>query len=169
MTTNCSRSSTKSPAFRSRLRRLDKLASSDYALDIDEAWVHGNVLDAFAEMAQSRMSEDCRMVLQALAVFDEPIDGDAVKHVLAPYLTEDAIEAGIEEVRRTRFASRVPNTQKLSIHRVDKEICYRLIERSKVYDQASLHRLAAQYYDLTCEDRESSGTTGRLTASLPAT
>lgn len=95
----------------------------------DEALFGREVTETLVARAQSRLDEDARVVMQALALFGRPVTETAVRYLLEPYAAETGLDvsAVIKRLGRGRYITVNRNTGRITIHPLDKEYNYRQI------------------------------------------
>ncbi len=87
------------------------------------------VTEALVARAQSRLDDDARIVMQALALFGRPVTETAVRYLLEPYSAETGLDVSaiIKRLARGRYITVNRNTGYITIHPLDKEYNYRQI------------------------------------------
>ena len=106
------------------------LMTVDDLLDFNPLVNTDNVVDKWVDSAEDMLDDDQRMVMQALAVFDEPVDESAIRYLLDPYLEMTGIDISftLERLERGRYITRNNLTATISLHPFDKDYNYRLIK-----------------------------------------
>lgn len=132
------------------LERMANVLRQNRHLGLSKAAVRLDALDAFAALAQSTLSAAARQVLQARAVFDEPVGEDALMCLLDGCLSADQVTTAVKELARGSFLFRVGSGDLLGLHEVDQESSYRSIGGEGDLTASTLHRRAADYYARRC-------------------
>lgn len=132
------------------IEHLFDLIEDEYPFNLSplDARISENVLDAVLQAAQHHLnSEDC-FVLQAVSIFDEPVLPEAIFFVLEPHLSQEKIAISLKKLSKNRAVIKQLSSNKLSIHKIDKDYNYRKIaeQTTNSYNYRNLHARAAQYY-----------------------
>jgi DNA-binding CsgD family transcriptional regulator/tetratricopeptide (TPR) repeat protein len=113
--------------------------------------LHGEISAAVVQQALAHLNTEAMSVLEALAVFGEPVNYEALAYVLAPYLTDSMLHAWLVRLIHACFVKFNRATQEFALHPIDQAYCYDQIPAGSVDDPAAftrtvLHRRAAEYY-----------------------
>lgn len=109
--------------------------------------LHGEISAAVVQQALAHLNAEAMQVLEALAIFGQPVSYEALAYLLAPYLPEATLRQWLGRLMRACFVKVNRATQELALHPIDQAYCYDQIpvDRS-AFSRAELHRRAAQYY-----------------------
>lgn len=128
-----------------------RLAGFKQAVDRME----GDISAAIVEEALAQLQPAAMQVLEALAVFGQPVSYDALASLVAPFLDEAAFQALLGRLIRAYFVKVSDASQQFSLHPIDQDYCYRQIPAGEagaahggeaVFTRRHLHRSAARYY-----------------------
>ena len=107
----------------------------------NEAYLSELIENPVKELYESLSSEQERLVMQALAVYDKPVPGEAIRSVL-PLMPVDKI---LSKLVRNFFASY--DHGKFFLHPLDRKYAYSQIpDQENNYSKPAFHKLAARYY-----------------------
>jgi tetratricopeptide (TPR) repeat protein len=114
------------------------------------------VVEQLVAEGYRRLGEGERRIMEALAVFDRPVDETAVAFLLHPWFPGLDVRAGLRHLVRGYFASVNRVTGEYSLHPLDREHAYRQIpdqmgieieiERGEGYTRRNLELRAADFY-----------------------
>jgi tetratricopeptide (TPR) repeat protein len=114
-----------------------------------ELWA-SEVTEALVRAAQSRLDADAELVMQALALYGEPVTEAAVGFLLEPFVEERGLDLHetIQRLARGRYLTVQRATGELVLHPLDKEANYRRIPRDTtiVIHIIVLETRAADYF-----------------------
>jgi hypothetical protein len=116
----------------------------------DERLFGEQVVERLVATGHRHLGEDERRVMEALAVFDRPVDETAVAYLLHPWWPGLDVRAGLRRLASGYFASTSRVTGEYSLHPLDRDYAYRQIpeeiERGEEYTQRNLELRAADFY-----------------------
>lgn len=108
------------------------------------------VTEALVSVAQSRLDADAGLVIQALAVYGEPVTEAAVRFLLEPFVKDRGLDIGatIRRLARGRYIAVQRATGHLVLHPLDQEANYRQIPRDPALpvNVIQLEQRAADYF-----------------------
>jgi tetratricopeptide (TPR) repeat protein len=118
------------------------------ALLRDENLFATEIVENLIREAQSRLDNDSRRVMQALAVYNRPVTEAAVRFLLEPFVQGLDIEATLRRLARGLYITVKRNTGEIALHPLDREYSYRQIPIQEIdnYSRHFLERRAAEYY-----------------------
>jgi len=126
------------------LLRASPRLSLDQLLD-DEEIFEREVSLALAERGFSHLSPDQRRVMQALAIYGQPVPAPAMAFVLSDEENLATVEALLEELARGYFVTYHRDDETWALHDIDAQVvCARLDPET----QAALHRRVGEFYRL---------------------
>ena len=109
--------------------------------------LQGEISAAVVQQALAHLNAEAMQVLEALAIFGQPVSYEALAYLLAPYLPDATLRQWTGRLMRACFVKVNRATQELALHPIDQAYCYDHIPADQsAYSRAELHRRAAQYY-----------------------
>jgi DNA-binding CsgD family transcriptional regulator/tetratricopeptide (TPR) repeat protein len=113
--------------------------------------LHGEISAAVVQQALAHLNAEAMCVLEALAIFEEPVSYEALAYVLTPYLPDATVRARLGRLNRACFVKVNRATQEFALHPIDQAYCYNQIplgegDEPAAFTRAVLHRRAAQHY-----------------------
>ncbi len=127
----------------------DPLLTLPALLADQDLWAR-EVTEVLVNVAQSRLDADAGLVMQALAVYGEPVTESAVRFLLDPFVKERGLDVGatIRRLARGRYIAVQRATGQLVLHPLDKDVNYRQIARDPAQpgNLIQLERRAADYF-----------------------
>jgi tetratricopeptide (TPR) repeat protein len=136
------------------VERMASILGDNRALDVGSDIVRVKTIEDFVALAHRSLGADARLVLQARSVFDEPVDADALSHVLDGVMTPAAFDAALAELAQGSFLRRDDRDGRLGLHELDQQAGYGSIGSERGLDRRQLHARAAEYYARRCQDRD---------------
>lgn len=126
-------------------------------LNDDDLWGR-EVTEKLVARAQSRLSEEQQLIMQALALFGRPVREAAVRYLLQDYAEHAGLDVSkvLRQLARGRYITVNRSTGKITIHPLDKEYNYRQIQDTApspngkvvfVIIRVDLETRAADYYE----------------------
>jgi tetratricopeptide (TPR) repeat protein len=118
----------------------------------DEDFFGEQVVEQLVAEGYRRLSEDERRIMEALAVFDRPVDETAIAYLLLPWFPGMDFRAGLRHLARSYFISVNRVTGEYSLHPLDRDHAYRQIPETKEengnssYSRLQLELRAADFY-----------------------
>ncbi len=117
----------------------------------DEGLFGEQVVEQLVAAGYSRLGEAERRVMEALAVFDRPVEETAVAYLLHPWWPGLDAHASLRRLVRGYFVSVSRVTSRYSLHPLDREYAYRRIpdtadEEPGAYNRRNLELRAADFY-----------------------
>jgi tetratricopeptide (TPR) repeat protein len=107
------------------------------------------VVEQLVTEGYRRLEEDERRVMEALAVFDRPVEETAVAYLLHPWFPDLDVRGGLRRLVSGYFVSASRMTGEYSLHPLDREYAYRQLSdnrESDVYTRRNLELRAADFY-----------------------
>src|SRR5260221_13766305 len=117
---------------------------------------------AVVQQALAQLNGEAMRVLDALAIFGQPVSYGALAYLLTPYLADSTLRARLGRLIRACFVKANRVTQQFALHPIDQTYCYNQIPTGRTteaegdllpFTQATLHRRAADYYREHCLPR----------------
>jgi tetratricopeptide (TPR) repeat protein len=123
----------------------------------DEATFGAEVVEGLVSEGYRRLGEDERRIMEALAVFDWPVEETAIAYLLHPWFPGLDVRAGLRRLASGYFVSVNRVTGEYSLHPLDRDYAYRQlpddeqpvlseVEGPDVYNQRNLELRAADFY-----------------------
>jgi len=119
----------------------------------DEKLFGEQVVEQLVAAGYSRLGETERRVIEALAVFDRPVEETSVAYLLHPWWPGLDVRARLHRLVRGYFVSVNRVTGRYSLHPLDREYAYRQIpdwadedEEPDLYNRRNLELRAADFY-----------------------
>jgi tetratricopeptide (TPR) repeat protein len=115
----------------------------------DEAAFGTEVVEQLVAEGYRRLGEAERRIMEALAVFDRPVDETATAYLLHPWFPGLDVRAGLRRLVSGYFASASRVSGEYSLHPLDREYAYRQLpddERADDYSRRNLELRAADFY-----------------------
>lgn len=127
------------------------LAGVKQQLDLLE----GDISAAIVRQALNHLSDEAMRLLQALAVFGQPVTYEGLAYLLEPYLAGPGLRALLGRLIRASFVKANLASRQFALHPLDQAYCYNLIpvgstrdanSDSPPFTRLALHRRVAAYY-----------------------
>ena len=124
--------------------------------------LEGEISAAVVQQALAHLSGEAMRVLDALAIFGQPVSYEALAYLLTPYLADSTLRARLVRLIRACFVKANRVTQQFALHPIDQTYCYYQIPTDSTNEAAgeplpftrvALHRRAADYYREHCLPR----------------
>jgi tetratricopeptide (TPR) repeat protein len=116
----------------------------------DEATFGAEVVEQLVAKGYRRLGEDERRVMEALAVFDRPVDETAIAYLLHPWFPGLDVRASLRRLVSGYFVSASRVTGEYSLHPLDREYAYRRLaaegEEPGAYNRRNLELRAVDFY-----------------------
>jgi tetratricopeptide (TPR) repeat protein len=116
----------------------------------DERLFGKKVVERLVKAGYRRLGEDEQRIMEALAVFDRPVDETAVAYLLHPWFPGLDVRAGLRRLVSGYFVSASRVTGEYSLHPLDHDYAYRQLpddERTgEEYTRRNLELRAADFY-----------------------
>jgi tetratricopeptide (TPR) repeat protein len=120
----------------------------------DEDTFGAEVVERLVAEGYRRLGEDERRIMEALAVFDRPVEETAIAYLLYPWFPGLDVRAGLRRLVSGYFVSVNRVTSEYSLHPLDRDYAYRQIPdeiergegRGEGYTRRSLELRAADFY-----------------------
>jgi tetratricopeptide (TPR) repeat protein len=115
----------------------------------DEATFGAEVVERLVAEGYCRLGDDARRVMEALAVFDRPVDETAIAYLLHPWWPGLEVRASLRRLVSGYFVSASRVTGEYNLHPLDREYAYHRIpdnEESDAYNRHNLELRAAEFY-----------------------
>jgi DNA-binding CsgD family transcriptional regulator/tetratricopeptide (TPR) repeat protein len=117
--------------------------------------LEGEISAAVVRQALSHLNDEAMCVLQAIAIFGQPVNYKALAYLLTPYLADSTLRTLLGRLIRACFVKMNHLTQEFVLHPLDQTYCYNQIpagtqNEAKMealpFTRAVLHQRAANYY-----------------------
>ena len=108
----------------------DPTASLPWLL-INKAAFGAEVVEQLVEEGYRRLGENERRIMEALAVFDRPVDETAITYLLHPWFPGLDVRAGLRRLVSGYFVSASRVTGEYSLHPLDREYAYLQLSHEK--------------------------------------
>ena len=115
----------------------------------DEAAFGAEVVERLVAEGYQRLADDERRVMEALAVFDRPVDETAIAYLLHPWFPGLDVRACLRRLVSSYFVSASRITGEYSLHPLDREYAYRQLpddEEPEAYNRRNLELRTADFY-----------------------
>jgi tetratricopeptide (TPR) repeat protein len=115
----------------------------------DEVTFGAEVVEQLVAQGYRGLGEDERRVMEALAVFDRPVDETAVAYLLHPWFPGLDVRACLRRLVSSYFVSASRVTGEYSLHPLDRDYAYQELpddDRPDVYNRHNLELRAADFY-----------------------
>ena len=123
----------------------------------DERLFGEQVVEQLVAEGYQRLEDDEQRVMEALAIFDRPVDETAVAYLLHPWFPGLDVRACLRRLVSGYFASASRVTGEYSLHPLDRDYTYRqlpedeepvlsLVEGADAYNRRNLELRAADFY-----------------------
>ena len=115
----------------------------------DEGLFGEQVVEQLVAEGYRRLGEDERRIMEALAVFDRPVDDTAIIYLLHPWLPGLDVRACLRRLASGYFVSVNRVTGEYSLHPLDRDYAYRQLpddEGPDTYNRRNLELRAADFY-----------------------
>jgi len=115
----------------------------------DEAAFGAEVVEQLVDEGYRRLREDERRVMEALAIFDRPVDETAIVYLLHPWFPGLDVRACLYRLVSGYFVSVSRITGEYSLHPLDRDHVYRQLpedEKAYAYNRRNLELRAADFY-----------------------
>jgi len=131
----------------------DPTASLSHLL-ADERLFGKQVVERLVAEGYSRLRDDERRVMEALAVFDRPVGETAVAYLLYPWFPGLDARACLHRLVSSYFVSASRVTGEYSLHSLDQEYAYHQLlegEEPDAYNRRNLELRTADFYASICK------------------
>jgi tetratricopeptide (TPR) repeat protein len=125
----------------------DPTASLPWLL-ANEATFGAEVVEQLVAEGYHRLGEDERRIMEALAVFDQPVEETAIAYLLHPWLPGLDVRAGLRRLVSGYFVSASRVTGEYTLHPLDREYAYCQViedEEPGAYNRRNLELRAADF------------------------
>lgn len=115
----------------------------------DEDLFGEQVMEQLVAEGYRCLGDDERRVIEALAVFDRPVEETAIAYLLHPWFPGMDVRASLRRLVESYFVSASRVTSEYSLHPLDREYAYRQLlddEVAGVYTRRNLELRAADFY-----------------------
>jgi tetratricopeptide (TPR) repeat protein len=115
----------------------------------DERLFGEQVVEQLVAAGYRRLGEDERRVMEALAVFDQPVDETAIAYLLHPWFPGLDVRACLRRLVRGYFVSANRVTGEYSLYPLDRDYAYRQLPEDEgvdAYNRRNLELRAADFY-----------------------
>jgi tetratricopeptide (TPR) repeat protein len=115
----------------------------------DENTFGAEVVEQLVAAGYQRLGDDERRIMEALAVFDRPVDETAIIYLLHPWFPGLDVRTGLRRLVSGYFVSASRVTGEYSLHPLDQEYAYRQFRddgEPDVYNRRNLELRAADFY-----------------------
>ena len=116
----------------------------------DEATFGAEVVEQLVAEGYQRLEDSERRVMEALAVFDRPVDETAIAYLLHPWFPGLDVRACLRSLVGGYFVSASRVTGEYSLHPLDRDYAYRQlseeIEQGEEYNRRNLELRTADFY-----------------------
>lgn len=116
--------------------------------------LEGELSSAVVEDALAHLNNESMRVMQALAIFAQPVSYEALTFLLTPAMSEATLRATLGRLIRACFVKTSRASQQFGLHPLDQAYCYARIPASMqqndgeeaAFTRTHFHRRAADYY-----------------------
>lgn len=107
------------------------------------------------QQALARLEVNSMRVLQALAIYNQPVSFEALSFVLSPYIAEFTLRQVLSRLIRACFVKTHRDVHQFGLHPIDQEYCYSSVPHGDLIDisrqplpftRCTLHLRAAEYF-----------------------
>jgi tetratricopeptide (TPR) repeat protein len=115
----------------------------------DETTLGEQVVEQLLAEGYRRLGEDERRIMEALAVFDRPVDETAIAYLLHPWFPGLDVRASLRRLVSGYFVSVNRFTGEYSLHPLDRDYAYRQLpedEGADAYNRRNLELRTADFY-----------------------
>jgi tetratricopeptide (TPR) repeat protein len=115
----------------------------------DEATFGAEVVEQLVADGYQRLGDDERRIMEALAVFDRPVEETAIAYLLHPWLPGLDVRAGLRCLVSGYFVGASRVTGEYTLHPLDREYAYCQViedEEPGAYNRRNLELRAADFY-----------------------
>lgn len=115
----------------------------------DEGAFGAEVVERLVAAGYRRLGEDERQVMEALAIFDRPVDETAIAYLLHPWFPGLDVRANLHHLVSGYFVSADRVSGEYSLHPLDRDYAYRRLpkdEEEGMYNRRNLELRAADFY-----------------------
>lgn len=115
----------------------------------DEHLFGEEVVERLVEEGYRRLGNAERRVMEALAVFDRPVEEQAVAYLLSTWFPDLDVRLGLRRLVHSHFVAASRTTGEYSLHPLDREYAYGQLpggEEPDAYTQRNLELRAADWY-----------------------
>jgi DNA-binding CsgD family transcriptional regulator/tetratricopeptide (TPR) repeat protein len=107
------------------------------------------------QQALARLEVNSMRVLQALAIYNQPVSFDALSFLVSPFMSESTLRQVVRRLLHACFIKSNRDVQQFRLHPIDQEYCYDSIPRGGLADiviqplpftRCALHLRAAEYF-----------------------
>jgi DNA-binding CsgD family transcriptional regulator/tetratricopeptide (TPR) repeat protein len=144
-------------------RALEALAGmllEDPILRLDDllknlASTQNEISDVVVQQALARLEVNSMRVLQALAIYNQPVSFDALSFLVSPFIGEATLRQVVRRLLHACFVKSNRDVQQFGLHPIDQAYCYDGIPRGSLTDmvkhplpftRCALHLRAAEYF-----------------------
>lgn len=124
----------------------------------DKVLFSTSIIESIVEQLLSQLSPNMIRVMEAFALFDQPVDRTAIEFLLVPsYMESSVLQAALDQLVLAYFIDCNKETQAFALHPIVGAYCYNRIpegspddskvELHPVYTRYALHYRAAQFYE----------------------
>lgn len=117
---------------------------------LDDTELFGEqVVEQLVAEGYRRLGEPERRVMEALAVFDRPVETTAIAYLLHPWYPGLNVQAALRRLVRGHFATVNRASGEFSLHPIDREYAYGQLldsEEMEAYTRCNLELRAAEFY-----------------------
>jgi DNA-binding CsgD family transcriptional regulator/tetratricopeptide (TPR) repeat protein len=117
--------------------------------------LEGEISAAVVQQALAHLDGEAMGVLEALAIFDQPIHYETLAHLLSPFLDESSLRSLLGRLIRACFVKTNRSNQQFALHPIDQAYCYSQIPAGSpnedeagaiLFTRIVLHSRAARYF-----------------------
>lgn len=119
--------------------------------------LEGEISAVVVQHALSRLTYEAMQVLEALAIFGEPVSFEALSFLLAPFLSHSQLRKLLGRLIRACFVKINHTSQQFALHPIDQTYCYAQIPKGKAtgstttvfapaFNRTWMHLRVAEYY-----------------------
>lgn len=120
---------------------------------LTDNWLGEQVIEQLLAESYQSLGQNEQRVLEALSVFDRPVNGTAVDYLLYPWFPGMDVRASLRRLARSYFVNFSRFTSNYSLHPLDRDYAYSQIPLSpsedtelKRYNRRELELRAADFY-----------------------
>src|SRR5258706_7415338 len=116
---------------------------------------HGELSAIVVQQALARLELNSMRVLQALAIYNQPISFDALSFLVSPFFNESMLRQTVGRLMHACFIKSNRDAQQFGLHPIDQEYCYDSIPQGSLanaimqplpFTRCALHLRAAEYF-----------------------
>jgi tetratricopeptide (TPR) repeat protein len=119
----------------------------------DERLVGKEIVEQLVAEGYSRLKDEDRRVMEALAVFDRPVEEKAIAYLLQPWFPNLDVRHNLRRLVGSYFVSANRSSGECSLHPLDREYAYRQLpdgDEADAYNQRNLELRTADFYASIC-------------------